>query len=377
MTTLLEQAKAALDKAKISLMLTPDSVFFTTLCFSLRQRFDENVPTAGTNGRDIVWGPDFVVNRLVDNEERVFLMLHETMHAAYLHMDRMPKGGCHDRWNIACDHVINLQLIERGFKMPTKVPGHADPQFRGMGAEEVYKLLPDNPGKPSMKDLMPGEGDPDELARDMDDILVRAQIQSKMAGDKPGTIPGSIEIYLDKLLNPKLPWNKILQKYLNSFTKNDYSFKKPNRRFFPKYHLPSLFGMKLQNITVAVDTSGSVSARDFQVFVSEVASILKMMKPDEMTFLQFDTCIKGEEKIKNIQELLRTKFVGGGGTIITDVLEYCRKKKPQLLLVFSDGEFNFSVDHWKGTETIWLIHDDRTKSFNPPFGKTIHYSSTS
>ncbi len=367
MSTTPNEALTALSKAKIQLMARPDSAFFTTICFSLRHMFDESVSTACTNGKWIKFGTKFFMD--LDQEERIFLLLHETMHCAYLHGVRKPAGACPDKWNIACDHVINLQLIERGFKMP-KV-GLADPKYRGMSSEEVYKLLPDNPGKPSMPDLIEGDGDPAEMEKEMAEILVRAAIQSKVSQDKPGTIPGEIEIFLNRLLNPKLPWNRILQKYLQAFAKNDYTFRKPNRRFFPEHHLPSLYSESLMNIAIAVDTSGSVSDEDFLRFVTETNSILRMMKPEKITLIQFDTEIKSVDEVRNVHELMRVKFTGRGGTLINPVLDWVNTNKPQLLLVFSDGGFYFYTETSK-VPVLWLIHDNQ--QFNAPFGKTIHYS---
>ena len=364
---------AALSQAKIQLMARPDSAFFTTICFSLRHIFDDTIPTACTDGNRILFGTKFFMD--LTPEERIFLLLHETMHCAYLHMIRQPVGACHDRWNIACDHVINLQLLERGFKMPSM--GHADTQYNGMSVEEVFALLPNNPGKPQMNDLMPmpggseGSALAEGLQREMQDILVRASIQSKVSNDKPGTIPGEIEIFPNRLLNPKLPWNRILQKYLQAFAKNDYTWKKPNRRYFPKHHLPSLYSESLMNIAIAVDTSGSVSDAEFLRFVTETHSILRMMKPEKISLIQFDTNIKAVDEIKSVQELMKVKFTGRGGTLINPVLEWANTNKPQLLLVFSDGGFYFYTLETK-VSTIWLIHDNT--QFNAPFGKTIHYS---
>lgn len=367
MTTVTDAHIDALSRAKIQLMSRPDSAFFTTLCFSLKHLFDDKVPTAAAGGTTIRYNPKFFMS--LDTQEQVFLLLHETLHIAYLHGLRFQTGMNHSRANIAMDHVINLQLKERGFKMP--VMGHADPQFAGMCWEEVYKLLPDKPGKPQMEDLMPGEGDSNgELAKEIEDILVRASIQSKMAGDKAGTIPGEIQIFLNGLLNPKLPWNRLLQKYLRAFDKSDYSFKKLNRRFFPQHYLPSLHGEKLMNMAIAVDISGSVSDSDFHVFVSEIASILRMMKPEKISLIQFDTEIHSVDEVKSIQELMKVKFSGRGGTAIEPVLEWADKNKPQLLMVFSDGYFSFQVSECKST-TLWLIHNN--EKFAPPFGKTIHY----
>lgn len=368
----LAEAKAALSKAKIHLMTKPDSVFFTTLCFSMQHVWTDRVPTAACDGKKIYWNPQFFMG-LANKEEQVFLMLHETMHAAYMHMDPVRTNGrCHDRWNIAADHVINLQLIDRGFKMPTgKNAGMADAKFKGMSAEEVYKLLPDNPGKPSMSDLEAPEGDIEQVRSDMQDALVRASIQSKMAQDKPGTIPGEIEIFLNKLLNPKLPWFRILQKYLQNFAKNDYTFRIPNRRFFPKHHLPSLYSNTLIDLAIAVDTSGSVSDADFLRFVSETHGILKMMKPSKITLIQFDTAIKSVNEVKSVQELMQVKFKGRGGTEIEPVINWANEKKPQLLLIFSDGQFRF-YNHETKVNTLWLIHEN--PNFISPFGKVIHYT---
>lgn len=360
----------ALNKAKIQLMSKPDSAFFTTICFSLKHMFDDTVPTACTNGRWIRFNPQYLMD--LTPEERLFLLLHETMHCAYLHMVRLPAGGCHDRWNIATDHVINLQLMERGFKKHPSWLG--DRQYTGMSAEEVYALLPENPGKPEMQDLVREDGEPgaeEALSREMADILVRAAVQSKVSGDKPGTIPGEIEIFLNRLLNPKLPWNRILQKYLQAFAKNDYTWRKPNRRFFPKHYLPSMFSETLMNIAVAVDTSGSVTDEQFLRFVTETHSIMRMMKPEKITLIQFDTEIKATDEIKSIHELMKVRFTGRGGTLINPVLEWANTNKPQLLLVFSDGGFYFYSQTTK-IPTIWLIHDN--KQFNAPFGKTIHYA---
>ena len=359
----------ALSKAKIQLMARPDSAFFTTVCFSLKHMWNENIPTARTNGTWIEFSPKFFMSLTVG--QQIFLLLHETMHVAYLHMARFQKGMDQSKANIAMDHVINLQLIERGFEMPPF--GYADRQYTGMCWEEVYKLLPDNHPPPMMDDLVPSD-DPvtdEQLEQAVQDILVRASIQSKMSNDKPGTIPGDIQIFLDKLLNPKLPWNKILSKYLHAFAKNDYSFRKPNRRFFPRYHLPSLVGEKLINLAIAVDTSGSVSDEDFKVFVTEVHSILRMMNPEQIQLIQFDTAIKSVTKIRNTNELMACRFTGRGGTAITPVLEWANENKPQLLLVFSDGEFRFYGTDTK-VQTLWIIHND--PSFKAPFGRVIHYS---
>lgn len=390
--TLITNAQAELNRAKIALMSKPDVAFFTTLVFSLQHKFSFDLPTAATNGKQIRFNPNFFMK--LTKDERVFLLVHEAMHVALLHLDRKADKD-HRKWNVAADHVINLMLIDRGFKMPKD--GLADPKYANLSTEEVYKLLPDNPSPPPMEDLMdPSEGDDngndnqgegeggsqiseetrkaimEQHRQDVQDILVRAAMQSKMSGDKPGTIPGDVEIFLDRLLNPKLPWNRILQRFVNQKVKDDYSFRRPNRRFMPEHYLPSLYSDGLGEIAVAVDTSGSVSDEDFNQFISEIAGIFKTNKPKKIQFIQFDTRIHTITPIQNIRDLKLVKFKGRGGTDVHDLMKWAVQHKPEVLLVFTDGYFHKCDIKPKGnTSVVWLIHDN--PGFTTSIGKVIHY----
>lgn len=355
----------ALDKAKIGLMSKKDSTFFTTICFSLKHVWDETISTAATDGRFVYYNPAFFLS--LSPDERIFLLLHEALHVAFLHMFRR---GNRDkkRWNIAADHVINLLLIERGFVMPKG--GYADPQYRGLSVEEVYDRLPNTSQEEIDIDIMdPADGASEDLQRQVEDILVRAQLQSQMANDAPGSIPAEFEIFLNKLLNPKLPWNRILLRYMQSTAKSDYSFRKPNRRYQDPF-MPSLHSEGLIDFAVAVDTSGSVTDDEFLRFISETVGILKIMKPEKVTVIQFDTQLKSVEEVRNLRELKNIQFTGRGGTRIDPVLNWANENKPKLMLVFTDGFFRFTGNKTK-TNTIWLIHNNPT--FSSPFGKVIHY----
>ena len=360
------EIQKAYDKAKIGLMTKPDTTFFTTIVFSLKLIWDWDISTAATDGSAIRINPDFFMS--LSPDERIFLMVHEAMHVALLHMIRLGERS-HKKWNIACDHYINLLLLERGFKMPRN--GLADPKYKGLSSDEIYALLPDTPPNDDFQmDLEPPKDPPKDLTHEVEDILIRAALQSKIQSDAPGTIPGDIEIFLNKLLNPKLPWQQILRKYIQNLTKHDYSWRKPNRRFLPQYYLPSMHSEKLMDIAIAVDASGSVSDDDFKVFVSETHGILKMMKPDKITLIQFDRNIKSVDSISNIRDLMNVKFIGRGGTSIEPVMNWADKHKPKLLLVFTDGEFNFYNTDYK-TNTVFLIHNN--PRFKSPYGKVIHY----
>ena len=363
----MEIHQAELNKAKIQLMSRRDTAFFTTILFSLVHLWDNNIPTACTNGKYIKFNTKFFMN--LDSEERLFLLIHEALHVAFLHMVRLMNRDP-GVWNSAADYVINAMLIERGFKMPTD--GLYDPQYSGMSVEAVYNILINKPKQPIPWPDLEASPDDVDIAQDVQDILVRAAIQSKAQGDSIGTIPGEIQIFLDNLLKPKLPWHRILQKWLQAKVKNDYSFRKPNRRYFPQHYLPSMFSESIIDLSIFVDASGSVTDNHFSSFVSETASIFKMMKPETITLGQFDVGIRSVEKIKSINALRNIKFTGRGGTNISPVLNWIDTNKPQVILIFTDGEFRFPKGVTKPkSSVIWIIHND--PAFIAPFGKVIHY----
>ncbi|WP_225784504.1 VWA-like domain-containing protein [Xenophilus sp. Marseille-Q4582] len=366
---IMEAHEHALSKAKIALMQKPDSVFFATVCFSLAHEFDTGIPTAATNGAKVRYNPEFFMQ--LNADERLFLVLHETLHVAYLHMGRR-NGRDPYAWNAACDYVINLMLVDRGFKMPKD--GLLDEKYRGMSAEQVYNSFPkDEDFSDVMNDLEESAdlGAAKEVEEKVTQIVMRAAMQSAMMGDKPGTIPGDIQVMLNNLVDPKLPWQMILRKYLQKYAKSDYTLRKPRRRYLPKLFLPGLLNEAMVDFSVAVDCSGSVSDAEFTHMVSEVNSAMRVLKPGKITMVPFDTVIREVTPIKNLTELRKCSFTGRGGTNITPVLDWAIQEKPQLLLIFTDGYFNMPRNIRPRSDVIWLIHNN--KNFTAPFGKVIHY----
>ena len=211
----------ALDKAKIALMGRNDSMFFTTILFSLKFSWDNTIPTACTNGLYLKVNPDFFMEQ--SPEQRIGLLLHESLHPALMHPIRCGSRD-HKRYNIAGDHVINLMLLARGFKLPKN--GYADPQYTGMSTEQVYDLLPEDSGEYDCDIDLDTSEPTEELEKQIEEIIIRAAVQARMQGCDE-SIPQDIQVFLDGLLKPKLPWNRILQKYIQNLTKSDFSFRKP------------------------------------------------------------------------------------------------------------------------------------------------------
>ena len=105
----------------------------------------DGLPTACTNGRDEMYGREFV-DSLTDAELR-FLMLHECYHKMYRHLTTWRHLYEIDarRANQACDYVINHKLVntdagKSGWIVMPK-GGCYDDKYAGMNAKEVFDLL--------------------------------------------------------------------------------------------------------------------------------------------------------------------------------------------------------------------------------------------
>lgn len=374
----------ALDKAKIGLMTIKNSVFITTILFSMKFHWDKNIQTAETDGLNMWINPDFFMD--LPPAQRIFVMAHESWHPAFQHMLRRGQRDP-DLYNQAGDHVINLILKEQNYEMPDWVL--ADQKYTGMSTEQVYEDLKKQPTKPpSGGGGGQGKGRPmgndvryidpskqtqqqiDDQQHQILDVLVRAATQSKMSGDAAGTIPGDIAVAMEDLLNPKLPWYTLLSKYITALAKEDYSFKRFNRRFMPEFYLPGLFSETLDEIAVAVDTSASVSDQEFAAYLTELNHIHRKMKPKKMTIVDFDTSVKNVHTLKGLNDsVTKIKFTGRGGTNLHPMIDYFNKNPPTVLLVFSDLHCRAIQDKTK-YPVIWVCVDNPNGQVN--FGKLIH-----
>jgi predicted metal-dependent peptidase len=360
-----------LDKAKIHLMANKNSTFITTVLFYLHFKWDSAIPTAGTNGTRLRINPDFWMS--LNLNEQIGLLCHETYHVVFKHMERRYDRDP-ERWNAAADYLINLMLDDAGFVLPEG--GLLDEQYRDMSTVEIYDRLPENDGsnyQDVMMDVEGIEGTPEEqqaISDEITSIILKAATQTEMA-NQAGTIPADIARLIDKIRNPVLPWHSILQNYLSSFNKDDYSWRRPNRRFEDIY-LPSLYSEGLTSVAIAIDTSGSVSEADFNAFLSEVKGIHEMLHPKTMYIIDFDTTIKNIYTLTNDDTILNLNFNGWGGTDLTPVFEHFEKNHPDLLLVFSDLECT-PIEKSPPYPVIWICNDNPDAKVN--FGKLIHFTT--
>lgn len=369
-----EELTRMLSQIKIDMMRRPDSTFLTSVFLNLQHVWDPSIEKLAVGNLTIKYNPEYFMS--LSRDQRMSTLMRATMHAALMHPERM--GGRNPRkWGKAAGYTVNEMLQQSGYNLADGM--QVDPQFAGKSPEEIYPLLPDEP--PGSNNNNGGWDDCIEqpqndqaaaTAQDkMQSIVVQAAQQAQM-NNAAGSIPGQFEMFIKKLLNPKLPYKTILRKFLTETSKSDYSMQRPNRRFMPDHYLPSQKSDGgLVDLMTGVDISGSVSDSDFAQFVSDTHAVMKQFKPKKIDFVQFDTRIQHHDVIQSVEDLKKLKFHGRGGTDPTDLILLAQKMKPKVLMIYTDGEFGTQgLPVYKGN-TLWLIHNN--PGFVAPFGKAIHY----
>lgn len=401
-------AEQRLTKAVVDIMGNPKYVALAGVLMIGNREVSNDVPTAATNGRDEIYGREFV-DSLNDAELR-FLVLHESYHKLYKHLTTWQHlfEECPQLANIACDYVINLKIATDneydGFAtMPMRNGKHVgaiDEKYAGMDTAQVYNLL-----KQEMKDNSQGQGQGsgdgdgagtgishpqdgglDEhdwagakqltveerkaLDRDLDEAIRQgALIAGKMGsgGDRD----------LAELLKTKVDWREALRDFISTTCAgNDYStWKRPNRRFVSAGHyMPSGISERVGELVIAIDTSGSIGPSELGQFLGEVKGICESVHPEAVRLLYWDTEVCADERYEGMEldNLVRsTKPAGGGGTEVTCVPEYINKHaiKAQAAIVLTDGYLGGVWGTWT-IPVLWcIVGNNKTVA---DCGKTVH-----
>lgn len=367
----IQAAEQARSRAFIQLMNRPSLTFFTVIGMGVPHYITSNAKTAETDGEKISYNPDFLLEQTLG--ARQGLILHEILHIAYGHC--LPsRVGERDfkKWAMAADYVINLDVLDMGLELPPN--GLVDSAYRGMSTEQVYNLLPDPPPdyEPDIKLI--GEGlnkqEIKELEQKAGELLIRAKTAAELSGNLPGNLPGEIQVQIDLLTKPRLPWHVLLRRFFDAMAKEEQSFKRPKRRYFPDMLLPGRFSESLNNVATILDMSGSVNDRETKHFASEIGSILRAVRPKSMDLVQFDTQIKSVNRLTCFDDLKKVTYTGRGGTKIAPVFDWINTNKPTVAIIFTDGYFAMPEAIPK-IPIIWVIHDN--PNFTAPRGKVIHF----
>lgn len=338
--------------------------FFAALLLGMELREDAGIPTFATNGDEIRYNPNFL--ETLTEAEITFVLAHEVLHVALLHMTRRgqrdPKG-----WNIAADYVINETLAQEGIgRMPKGGLRDSALVAKGGGtAEGVYSVIaqeqeekqgpgdpqgggPDFPGAgeeggalDSVEDASGDDGAPADqadLAKREADLKVRIN-QALNVAKMSGKLSAGLERFARGLLKGSVPWREVLRDFLTARTRSDYSYSRPKRRqVSDEIILPSLLGEGLGRIAIAIDCSGSIDDAQVEAFASEIRAIAEDTNPEAIEILYFDSEILSRRTFERGEEI-EIEAQGGGGTAFSPIFRALSEgEAPAACIVLTDLE---------------------------------------
>ena len=380
-----------LSKAVVDIMGSPKYIALAGILMIGERTVEEKLPTACTNGRDEMYGKEFV-DSLTDPELR-FLVLHESYHKLYRHLTTWQHLYKEDPQlaNQACDYVINLKIADDNKDKFAVMPlgGLLDDMFRDMDSAEVYNLLKrereknggqgrgssatgfDEHDWDSAQEL--SDADQRELARDIDEAIR----QGALIAGKLGT---GVDRNLTDLLKPQVDWREVMREFITTTCAgSDYStWQRPNRRYIAAgVYMPSGVSESVEGVVVAGDMSGSIGQVEQAVILTEAKACFDTVIPNWVRMLYWDTKVRSDEAYEQHELgnfVNSTKPKGGGGTDVKCVPVHITKHgiNPQAAIVITDGHLYRGWGQWN-CPVLWVILDN--KNAKPTVGTVVHVSS--
>lgn len=394
-----------LQAARARLVL--DHPFIGALVLHLPLEQDDRCDTVVTDVRRLYFNPGYV--GALSLAETQFVLAHTAMHCALGHFARRGHR-LRQPWDVACDHVVNLLLLEEGLTAPAGALAQA--RFRGLSAEEVYPLIaPDTTERtldrhpsetagasgvgahPAMREGMaavmderdaPGAGAESADRDAWSDAAVQARRNSsrvqflaaehaaelealkqqwrmRLVGaaqqaQRAGRFAASWQRVLGDLIEPRIGWRALLARFLGGFARDDYSFQRGARREGAAL-LPRLHSGQLE-VYAVLDTSGSIGDRELRAFTSELDALKGQVRA-RLTVHACDQALAAEgpwvfEPWQTVE--LPARLAGGGGTRFAPAFEWIATEalRPDVVLYFTDaeGEFPPSAPPYP---VIWLV----------------------
>lgn len=316
---------------------------------------DVRLDTAATDGQSIFIDCEFWEG--LTDQERIFILAHETWHCALLHFDR--RVGRDDRcWALAIDHEVNALLIGDAFPAPDSAVFFQE--WRMMSAEMVYSLLLARPilvrfigrwGQHLPISDVDGEWDPDFRPEEGTSDRLSSWPRRVLDAAKryrPGTEPAWLRRVVERYLPAEMPWHETLRRFITTHMgSGERDWMHPSRRAMARgLWLPGRRSTSL-NLIVLLDTSASTRPLIPQ-FLGEIAAICRVASRWSVRLIQGDAAVTRIDEYDQDHPFPTTGMIiqGGGGTRFRPLLEAALaiEVPPDACVFLTDGKCNDSGD---------------------------------
>lgn len=404
--------------------------FWGYLALKLKLTEDPTCRTFWTDGVHLGFNPVYASKR--DNDELQGLNCEEVMHNADNHGVR-GIGKEPGLWNQACDYSILPLVVKSGKKIPADscydpkhagksaeliyselweqrqkqkqeeqeqeeeiqrtdgsgfVPSEKEPdddaltmppkdepgedeeegneEGGGQGEEQESDEESDKPTSGGEVRPPPEGVDPGELEAEWKENILQAAAIAKAAGK----LPAGIERIVDEIKNPAIDWRKALRKFFEELAKNDYSWRRPNRRYLPQgVYLPEVRSEQMPPMAMLWDSSGSRDSQEARAeCAAECIQIFTECRPEKLYIIYCDDEVQRVDVFEPGDEIV-FRPIGGGGTDFRPVFDYIEKENLEIccLVGITDLWGSFPTDAPTDYAVLWCA----TTNADAPFGDIL------
>jgi predicted metal-dependent peptidase len=359
--------------------------------------------------RNIWFNPNWT--RHLSHEQLGFVLAHELGHILLIsHHRRM--GRDHHLWNCATDYAINRMVarIEHPARpgQPLYHPPNGtfpelgqvkilmNPEFDHRIAEAIYERLAKEQVHPPVEITVHlsgaagqgidiaipnvsdhGGGIDIHLPFPMDDAMVeeiRERVESAAtawaSSGERGDLPGEARRLLGPDKPPVIPWDVVLRQFMGEvLARSELTYRRPNLRYLDQgFVLPGVGEAQLGAVTIAVDTSASMSPEVLDQVAAEVQAISHLI--EDLTLIVADADVHDVVHGDAVVRLLRGgKLKGGGGTDHRPVFDWVTHsgRTPELFIGLTDL-FSRFPQREPPYPVLWVTPKTRGRA---PWGKVI------
>lgn len=399
----------------INIDLLFDKPFFGSLATRL-EPVDASawMKTVGTDGRKFYFNREYI--KSLSKGQVVWTICHLIYHMAYGHLERR-NGKNKKLWDMANDYIINYsienELVKSGYAERPAGALYSEKYTDEYSSEELYRILEENSvqikvpldehldllgededgdGAGYTVTVVGDENGPPQLT-DSDIANIRMEMQSAIMNainscENQGDVPAGIRRLIKDLTSPIMDWRALLEAHIQSQVKGDYTLTVPSRRsWIYGVILPSQNYTKQIDVSVCIDTSGSMTDQMLRDFLSEVKGIMETFEDFTLRLWTFDTQVYNPKLFTpyNLDEIMEYDPKGGGGTHFMPNWDFMKDPAkfgfnniegfeeafvPNKFVMFTDGY----GEGWGDPEycdTLFVIHGNT--SMVAEHGQTAYY----
>lgn len=405
----------------VKIRMLSEYPFFGLLAQNTKLSIDPDVNTACTDGETIYFGQDF--SKSIGDEELYFVFMHELLHIVYKHCFRA-EGLNNYLYNIAADIVINSVLLDELRLDDIFIDGcplmHTTPENeegRNYTAEEVYAMLlkeeekyagksnhskekegddknkrgnggNSNQNNSDFTENQNGYGIADDCffddhsrwgtseANENNEASWEQRIYDVVrileSSNQCNSVPMLARRMVEDIQNPPIDWRSVLNNFIQQDV-FDYSFTPPDRRYADSgFFLPD-FNEKddrVEDIWIAVDSSGSISDKQLTMALNEVKSAIEQYNGKFKGWISFfDYFVTKPEPFESVEDIKSLNLYGGGGTSFENIFKAREKYFDEdlfCIIIITDGYAPWPDESvTNGTPVLWLFNNLKV---TPPWG---------